>query len=75
MENPYTDRENCPIFRFTVTKEEMMIYTLAKARWYGGNPSAIYAAPIDEVFKSFYFEVAARQYKSTQFEMNKANNK
>ena len=72
MENPYTDRENCPTVKCTVSKEEMMIYTLAKARWYGGNPSAIYAAPIDEVIKSFQFEVMARQYKSTQFEMNKA---
>jgi len=51
----------------------MIIYTLAKARWYGGNPSAIYAAPIDEVMKSFHFENMTRQYKNTLLEMNKAD--
>ena len=72
MENPYTDRENCPTVKFTVSKEEFMIFTLAKAGWYNGNPSAIYSAPIDEVIKSFQFEVMARQYKNTLIEMNKA---
>jgi len=47
---------------------------LAKAGWYGGNPSAIYAAPIDEVFKSYDFEIMSRQFKSTKIEMSKNSN-
>lgn len=47
---------------------------LAKAGWYNGNPSAIYAAPIDEVMKSYHFEIMARQYKNTSYEMSKKQN-
>ena len=71
MENPHIDRENQPIVKFNVSKDEMKIYTLAKANWYGGNPTAIYNAPIDEVWKAYDFEIMTRQYKSTALEMSK----
>lgn len=74
MENPYIDRENQPNIRYNVSKDEFKIYMLAKAGWYGGNPSAILAAPIDEVLKSYYFEIMARQFKSTTLEMSKNKN-
>lgn len=71
MENPCVDRENQPSVRFNVNKDELKIYTLAKANWYGGNPTLIYNAPIDEVWKAYDFEIMTRQYKSTALEMSK----
>ena len=71
MENPHVDRENQPIVRSNVSKDELKIYTLARANWYGGNPSAIYNAPIDEVWKAYDFEIMTRQYRSTSYEMRK----
>lgn len=72
MENPHREQANCPTVKFTVSKEDFMVYTLAKAGWYGGNPSAIYTAPCDEVIKAYHFEIMTRDYKNTAYEMNKA---
>ncbi len=74
MENPSINRENQPIVRFSVSKDEFNIYMLAKAGWYGGDVSKIYAAPIDEVIKSYHFEIMARQFKNTSYEMSKKQN-
>lgn len=71
MENPHINRENEPIVKFNVNKDEMKIFLLAKANWYGGNPTAIYNAPIDEVWKAYDYEIMTRQYKSTALEMSK----
>lgn len=71
MENPHIDRENQPTIKFNVKQDEFKIFTLAKANWYGGNPSLIYNAPIDEVWKAYDFEIMTRQYKSTAYEMSK----
>lgn len=73
MENPSDGGENYPIVKYSVSREEFMIYTLAKAGWYGGNPSTIYAAPVDEFFKAYYFEIMARQFKNTAFDLNKVS--
>lgn len=48
-----------------------MVYTLAKAGWFGGNPSTVYSTPIDIVFDAYYFEIMSRDYESTYFELNK----
>ena len=72
MENPHSDGGNSPVVKSSVDKEDFMVYTLAKAGWYGGNPSAIYSAPIDEFFRAFHFEIMTRQYKNTYMELNKA---
>lgn len=71
MENPHIDRENQPLVRSNVSKDELKIYTLAKAGWYGGNLTEIYNAPIDVVLKAYDFEIMTRQYKSTAYEMSK----
>lgn len=71
MEQPHIDKENRPIVKFNVKQDELKIYTLAKANWYGGNPGLIYNAPIDEVCKAYDFEIMSRQYKSTMHEMSK----
>ena len=71
MENPYIDRENQPIVRINVSKDELKVYTLAKAGWYGGDTTKILNAPIDEVWKAYDFEIMTRQYKSTSLEMSK----
>ena len=71
MENPHINRENEPTVRLNVSKDELKVYTLAKARWYGGNPTTIFNAPIDEVWKAYDFEIMSRQYKNTAYEMSK----
>lgn len=71
MENACIDREARPVVKFNVKQDELKIYTLAKANWYGGNPGLIYAAPIDEMIKAYDFEIMSRQYKSTMQEMSK----
>ena len=45
---------------------------LAKAGWYGGSPSAVDAAPVDEVIYSYHYEMFCRQYENAVMEMNKA---
>ena len=47
-----------------------MVYSLAKANWYGGNPSNIYKAPIDEVILAYQFEVMSRDYEITDIMIN-----
>ena len=71
VENPHIDRENQPIVKLNVSKDEFKVYTLAKAGWYGGSLTEIYNAPIDEVWKAYDFEIMTRQYKSTAIEMSK----
>ena len=72
MENPYKGRKNQPIVKYNVSKEDVIIYTICKAGWYNSNPSIAYNAPIDEVIKAYQFEIFARQYKDTCYELNKA---
>ena len=75
MENPYKSRELTPKVRYNVDKEDVIIYTICKAGWYGMNPGVAWMAPVDEVIKAYQFEIMARQYRATAFELNKANNK
>ena len=75
MENPYKSRELAPKVRYNVDREDIVVYTICKAGWYGGNPSLAYQAPVDEVVKAYQFEIVVRQYKSTVHELNKAKNK
>ena len=72
MENPYKGRELHPTVRYNVDKEDVIIYTICKAGWYGANPSFAYEAPVDEVIKAYQFEILVRQYKATVYELNKA---
>lgn len=50
-----------------------MAYMLAKAGWFGGNPSTIYATSIDEVIKAYDFEQMSRDYEKTFINLNKGN--
>ena len=72
MENPYKRRENQPIVKYNVSKEDVIIYTICKAGWYNSNPGLAYKAPVDEVIKAYQFEKLTRQYKDTFYELNKA---
>lgn len=72
MENPYSGRQICPVVKYNVEREDVIIYTICKAGWYNQNPGLAYKAPVDEVMKAFHFEIMARQYKSTVYELNKA---
>lgn len=75
MENPYRNRQNLPTVCYNVDREDVIIYTICKAKWYNSNPSLAYNAPVDEVIKAYQFEIMTRQYKETAYELNKANNK
>ena len=44
---------------------------LAKAGWFGGNPSTVNNAPVDVVIKAFQFEIMTREFESTSYELNK----
>lgn len=72
VENPHSERLDQPTVKSNVIKEEFIIFLIAKAGWFGGNPSAILAAPFDIVMKAYYFEIMTRQYQSTAYELNKA---
>ena len=72
MEDPFRPNRVCPKVKYNVDKEDVIIYTICKAGWYSSNPSLAYQAPIDEVIKAYQFEILARQYKDTVFELNKA---
>ena len=72
MENPYKGRQVYPNVKYNVDREDVIIYTICKAGWYNGNPSIAYNAPVDEVIKAYQFEVFAKQYKETSYELNKA---
>lgn len=50
-----------------------MVYSLAKAQWYSGNPTLIYNAPIDEVILAYQYEVMARDYEITDIAMSTEN--
>ena len=71
MENPLRDGENRPVVKFNVSKDELKIYTLAKAGWYSSDTTRIYSTPVDEVMKAYDFEIMTRQYRSTALEMSK----
>ena len=71
MENPYKHNGIYPKVKYNVEKEDIIVYTICKANWYGGNPTLAYNSPIDEVVKAYQFEIMARQYKDTAYELNK----
>ena len=72
MENPYKGNELRPTIRYNIDKEDVIIYYICKAGWYGGNPSLAYNSPVDEVIKAYQFEILVRQYRATEYELNKA---
>lgn len=43
---------------------------MAKAQWYGGNPSTIYNSPIDEVLLSYQYEIMTRDFEETDIAMS-----
>ena len=47
-----------------------MVFALAKSGWYGGNPTLIYNAPIDEVILAYQYEIMTRDYEITDIIMN-----
>ena len=71
MEDPFRPNRVCPKVKYNVDKEDVIIYNICKAGWYNGNPTLAYNAPIDEVIKAYQFEIMTRQYKITEYELNK----
>lgn len=71
MENPLQHNRVCPKVKYNVDKIDVIIYTICKAKWYSGNPTIAYEAPIDDVIKAYQFEIMVRQYKDMAYELNK----
>lgn len=72
MENPCGGKQICPVVKYNVDKEDVIIYTICKAGWYNQNPGLVHRAPVDEVIKAYQFEIMTRQYKNAVYELNKA---
>ena len=73
VESPLKEPYKYPVVRTTVSQDEYIVFMLAKAGWYDGNPSAIYATPVDRVMKSYHYEIMSREYESTFQQLNKAD--
>ena len=73
MENPSRETRQKPIVKYDIESIDIMVYSLAKAQWYGGNPTLIYNAPIDEVILAYQYEVMARDYEITDIAMSTEN--
>ena len=71
MEEYTTEIRQHPEFKSNCTIEEYIVLMLAKAGWYGGNPSTILTAPIDWVMKSYHFENFVNKYKNAEMEINR----
>ena len=71
MENPSTETRRKPSVKCTLSADEQIIYFLAKANWYGGDPEKVNNAPVDKVINAFHYENFARDYENTFIEINK----
>lgn len=71
MEERTAEVRQHPEFECFCTVEEYMVLMLAKAGWYGGNPSAILSTPIDWVIKSYHFENFINKYQNAEIEMSR----
>ena len=71
IENPVTTKSIRPKVISKLGWADRIVFMLAKAGWYNGNPSAIYSAPFDEVMNAFYYEQMIRQYEEKSIELNR----
>lgn len=70
MENPRREARQKPTVKYDIESIDIMVYSLAKAQWYGGNPSIIYNSPIDEVLLSYQYEMMTRDFEETDIAMS-----
>lgn len=47
---------------------------LAKAGWWGSNPTRIFNAPADEVINAYHYEIFTREFEQTYIELNREQN-
>jgi hypothetical protein len=47
---------------------------LAKAGWWGSNPTRILNAPVDEVINAYHYEIFTREFEQTYIELNREQN-
>lgn len=70
MENPSRETRQKPTVKYDIESIDIMVFALAKSGWYGGNPTLIYNAPIDEVILAYQYEIMTRDYEITDIIMN-----
>jgi trans-2-enoyl-CoA reductase len=73
VENPRRETRQKPTVKYDIESIDIIVYSLAKAQWYGGNPSTIYNSPIDEVLLSYQYEIMTRDFEETDIAMNMEN--
>ena len=77
MEYTSTETRQLPRFTISCEPEDYIVLMLAKAGWWGGNPSVISLTPVDEVLRAYYFENFTNDMKTavTEMELKKRENK
>ena len=73
MENPTRETRQEPTVKYSVGYIDIIVFTLAKAGWYNGNPSIVYNSPIDEVLQAYQFEIMTKDFEATSIKMNTEN--
>ena len=70
MEYNPTETRQHPDFECNCSLDDYIILMLAKAGWWGCNPSTVLATPIDLVMKAYHFENFYNKFQSAEMEMN-----
>ena len=70
MEYDSAEVRQHPNFECNCTLDDYSILMLAKAGWWGCNPSTVLATPIDLVMKAYHFENFYNKFQSAEMEMN-----
>lgn len=71
MEEYPTEIRQHPKFECFCSVEEYIILMLAKAGYFGGNPSTVLNTPIDWVMKCYHYENFVNKYQNAEMELNK----
>ena len=69
--NPLHETYEQPIIKYNAETIDIIVFALAKAGWYGGNPTLIYNSPIDDVINAYCYEVMMRDFEMTSYIMSK----
>lgn len=63
-----------PRIKIDADDETLIVCTLAKLKYYGGNPDLIWESPVDRVINTYYFDAFSSDYETAFVEMNKQEN-
>lgn len=64
-----------PRTTITADNDTIIVCTLAKAKYYNGNPDLIWNSPVDRVLTMYDFETFSNDYESAYIELNNKTEK